>query len=94
MSFMSKRYEYDAGPRGVYEITSPTFSKEYRIQGYDGRTVAVFNQTSRWFQSGAFHVDNGSPLLDSYELITVVMGVNAIQNRHQSAGSHPGGNGY
>ncbi|MCC3382213.1 hypothetical protein ACFQ5D_04080 [Paenibacillus farraposensis] len=87
MSLMSKRYEYDAGPRGVYEITSPAFSKEYAIQGHDGKTVAVFNQTNRWFQSGTFHLENGSLLLDSYELIVVVMGIHAIQNRNSSAGS-------
>lgn len=33
ISFLSKRFQYDAGARGVYEITSPVFSKEYDVYG-------------------------------------------------------------
>lgn len=87
MSFFSKRYEYDAGERGIYEITSPAFSKEYEIQGEDGRCVATFHRVSGWFQSGAYHLKNDSHLLGDWELIAVVMGVHAIQKRASNSAS-------
>jgi hypothetical protein len=85
MSFFSKRYEYDAGERGVYEITSPAFSKEYDIMGSDGQTVATFARISGWLESGAFCLNNHSSLLESYELVAVVMGVHAIQKQQSAA---------
>ncbi|MFS0870765.1 hypothetical protein [Paenibacillus xylanilyticus] len=85
MSFFSKRYEYDAGPRGVYEVTAPAFSQEYDITGMGGRTVASFRRTSGWFSSGAFVLNNESDQLETYELIAVVMGVHAINKRRNSA---------
>ncbi|MGM1048234.1 hypothetical protein SAMN05661091_4716 [Paenibacillus uliginis N3/975] len=87
MSFFSKKYEYDAGERGIYEITSPAFSKEYEIQGEGGRCVATFHRVSGWLQSGAYHLKNDSQHLDDWELIAVVMGVHAIQKRVNSSGS-------
>ncbi|OAB43193.1 hypothetical protein [Paenibacillus glacialis] len=81
MSFLTKKYEYDAGNRGVYEITSPVFSKEYSIQSSNGETIASFARTSSWLQTGAFRLLNDSKKLDSYELVAVVMGVHEIQKR-------------
>lgn len=81
MSFFTKKFEYDAGERGIYEITSPSFSKEYEVQGEDGRIIASFRQTSNWLQSGAFYLENGSDRLGDWELIAVVMGVHAIRKR-------------
>lgn len=87
MSFFEKKYEYDAGNRGVFEITSPAFSKEYSIQNSHGETVASFAKINSWLQTGAFRLLNESKDLDSYELVTVVMGVHEIQKRdRQSAG--------
>ncbi|MBD2872756.1 hypothetical protein [Paenibacillus arenilitoris] len=85
MSFFSKRYEYDAGERGVYEITSPAFSKEYEIADDSGQPSASFARTSGWLQSGAFCLNNRSGRLDSYELVAVVMGVHAIQKAASNA---------
>ncbi|GAF07761.1 hypothetical protein JCM16418_1789 [Paenibacillus pini JCM 16418] len=87
ISFLAKKYEYDAGERGVYDITSPAFSKEYTVYDQGGQRVALFDQTSSWLQSGAFRLQNHSTLLDSYELIAVVMGVHAIRKHHQNGGS-------
>lgn len=88
ISFFSKKYEYDAGPRGVYDVSAPAFSQEYDITGMGGRTVASFRRTSGWFGSGAFVLDNQSEQLDTYELIAVVMGVHAINKRRNSAASN------
>ncbi|PAF31428.1 hypothetical protein [Paenibacillus sp. 7516] len=85
MSFFSKRFEYDAGPRGIYEVSAPAFSQEYDVTGMGGRTVASFRRTSGWFSSGAFVLSNESEQLDTYELIAVVMGVHAINKRRNSA---------
>jgi len=87
MSFLTKKYEYDTGNRGVYEITSPAFSKEYSIQRSNGEIVASFAKVSSWMQTGAFRLFNDSKELDSYELVVVVMGVHEIQKRDsQNAG--------
>ncbi|OWA34109.1 hypothetical protein B9G55_17435 [Saccharibacillus sp. O16] len=82
-TLFSKKFEYDAGQRGVYEIESPNFSKEY-IMTQDGVEVAHFARTSSWMLSGAYQLQNASPL-DEYELVAVVMGVNAIRKRQRSA---------
>ncbi|MBP2000748.1 uncharacterized protein YxjI [Paenibacillus shirakamiensis] len=86
LSFLSKRYEYDAGEgRGVYEITCPLFSKEYSIVSMTGDVVARFIQTSRWLESGAYCLQNGSQLLDEYVLVGVVMGVHTMQKNTQGS---------
>ncbi|WP_063567682.1 hypothetical protein [Paenibacillus sp. O199] len=85
ISFLSKKYEYDAGPRGVYDVSAPAFSYEYDITGMGGKVVASFRRTSGWFGSGAFVLDNQSEHLDTYELIAVVMGVHATNKRRNSA---------
>jgi uncharacterized protein YxjI len=87
MSFFDKKFEYDAGARGIFRITSPAFSREYTIQNHMGREVARFGRISGWFSSGAYALENLSDELESYELIAVVMGVHSIQKRHQSAAS-------
>ncbi len=87
LSFLKKRYEYDAGNRGVYEITSPAFSKEYSIQRSNGEVVASFARTNSWMQTGAFRLQNDSKELDSYELVAVVMGVHEIEKRDSHSDS-------
>ncbi|MEN1988332.1 hypothetical protein [Paenibacillus hubeiensis] len=86
-SFFSKKYEYDAGQRGIYEVSAPAFSQDYEIAGTDGSVVARFQRTSGWFSSGAFMLSNTSDQLDSYELVAVVMGVHAINKIRNSAAS-------
>ncbi|MNP59541.1 hypothetical protein D3C76_1545440 [compost metagenome] len=83
ISFFTKKYEYDAGRRGIFEIISPAFSKEYSIQKSNGEIVATFARINSWLQSGAFCLKNESKDLDSYELVAVVMGVHEIQKRDQ-----------
>ena len=72
MSFFSKKFEYDAGGRGIYEINSPAFSQEYVIQREnEGETVATFERTSGWLHSGAYCLENYSTQLGDYELVAV-----------------------
>ncbi|NMO95189.1 hypothetical protein [Paenibacillus lemnae] len=85
ISFFSKKYEYDAGERGTYEIVSPVFSKEYEILDEGGTKMASFRRVSGWFQSGAYHLENHSPALGDWELAAVVMGVHAIQKRKNNS---------
>ncbi|KKO54223.1 hypothetical protein [Paenibacillus sp. DMB20] len=87
MSFLTKKYEYDANERGVYEILSPAFSKEYEVVDQSGRTVAGFRRISGWLQSGAYHLENNSGHLSDWELIAVVMGVHSIQKRVNKSAS-------
>jgi hypothetical protein len=84
-SLFSKKFEYDAGHRGLYAIESPAFSREYAILDEGGRSVATFERISGWLQAGAFRLANSSPSLDSYELIAVVLGVHNIQKRQNNA---------
>ncbi|WP_427052673.1 hypothetical protein [Paenibacillus sp. TC-CSREp1] len=86
-SFFSKKYEYDAGTRGIYDVSAPAFSQEYDVTDRAGRIVASFRRTSGWFSSGAFVLDNQSEYLDTYELVAVVMGVHAINKRRNAASS-------
>ncbi|MCQ4086466.1 hypothetical protein [Saccharibacillus sp. JS10] len=84
-TILTKKFSYDAGVRGEYEIESPNFSKDYVITR-DGSVAAEFSRTSGWIRSGAYRLQNYSELPD-YELIAVVMGVNAIRKRQRSASS-------
>jgi hypothetical protein len=81
IAFFSKLFEYDAGERGCYEITSPAFSREYEINDEAGTLVASFERVSGWFSADAYCLENHSDLLNSYELVTVVMGMHEIQKR-------------
>ena len=85
LSFFSKRFEYDAGERGIYTIESPAFSRSYAIIDHAGIEVASFDKTSGWLESGAFCLNNRAKLLDCYELIAVVMGMHSIQKRNNNA---------
>ncbi|OWR30851.1 hypothetical protein CDO73_09695 [Saccharibacillus sp. O23] len=87
-TLFTKKFEYDAGDRGVYDIESPNFSKSYSIT-QDRAEVASFERTSSWMLSGAYRLRNTSRL-DDYELVAVVMGVNAIRKRQRSASSSGG----
>ena len=83
--FLPKKFTYETEGRGLYEIISPAFSKEYDITDESGVLVARFEQVNGWFSSGAFQLNNQSEYLDSYELVAVIMGMHAIQKRQRAA---------
>jgi hypothetical protein len=82
LSFLSKKYEYDANERGSFFIKSEAFSKHYDIYEDDTSIVAKFEKISGFFASPAFQLTNNSSQLSTEELIAVVMGVNAIQRQN------------
>ncbi|MEK6989984.1 hypothetical protein NST08_06970 [Paenibacillus sp. FSL K6-1566] len=84
MSFVTKKFEYDAGDRGIYEIVSPAFSNEYEISDGRGSFVPRFSRISGWLQPGAYRLHNSSGVLGDYELIAVVMGIHEIRKRNNS----------
>lgn len=84
-SFFSKRFIYQARSRGDYEIHSPAFSKDYEVRDQQGNLVATFSKINNWLEASAFCLHNKSAKLDSYELVTVVMGVHEIRKRQRSA---------
>jgi uncharacterized protein YxjI len=88
LAFFSKRFEYEAYGRGSFEINSPAFSREYEVSDEAGNIVARFYQVNGWFTADAYCLENHSDLLNSYELIAVVMGMNEIQKRHRSAATN------
>lgn len=90
MSLLEKKFEYQAGSRGVYTITSPAFSRDFTIQNEQGETVAEFEKISGFFSSGAYRMQNNASEIDSYELIAVIMGVHSIRKR-QSQAANSGG---
>ncbi|BFH63436.1 MULTISPECIES: hypothetical protein [Paenibacillus] len=81
LSLMSKKFIYETEGRGIYEIFSPAFSKEYSIADESGVAVARFEKINGWFESGAYCLRNGTERLGSYELIAVVMGVHETNKR-------------
>jgi len=85
ISLGSKRFEYDALHRGIYEIRSPLFSREYEIFDESGASVAHFEKISGFFSSGAFQLTNTAMKLNDYELAAVIMGVHSIQKRDSAA---------
>ncbi|WP_438447247.1 hypothetical protein [Gorillibacterium sp. sgz5001074] len=84
-SFVDKKYEYDAGARGIFSIRSPAFSREYTVTDHMERKAAHFGRVSGWFSAGAYALENSTDKLSDAELIAVVMGVHSIQKRQSSA---------
>ncbi|QHW34639.1 hypothetical protein GZH47_30170 [Paenibacillus rhizovicinus] len=84
MSFFSKRYEYEAYERGVYEITAGAFSQEYEIVGEDGGLAASFSRVSGFFEASAYCLDNRLPDFSGYEWIAVILGMHEIQKRRRN----------
>lgn len=84
-SFLEKKFEYDAGSRGIFRITSPAFSREYTVLNHMGRESARFGRINGWFSSGAYALEKVTEELGAAELIAVVMGVHSIRKRHDSA---------
>lgn len=59
----------------------------------DGNLIAAFKKVSGSFQSPAFELSSHSSKLSKEELIAVVMGVNMIIKRNNSAGANGGAGG-
>ncbi|MEH7009635.1 LURP-one-related family protein [Neobacillus niacini] len=91
ISLFSKKYEYEAYGRGVFHIKSEAFSREYDILDDQSNLIAKFEKVSGFFASPAFQLSNFNEIVPNEELIAVVMGVNAIQKRRQSAAGNSSG---
>ncbi|KHE71531.1 hypothetical protein [Halobacillus sp. BBL2006] len=83
-SFFTKRYRYETGSQSL-EIESPALSKDYTMVDKNGSEVATFRKVSGVFQSAAYELQNHTGSLMTEELISVVMGVNAIEKRRRSS---------
>lgn len=86
----SKKFHYETNNRGVYEITSPVFSREYYVKDHQGQEIATFTRVDSFFSAPAFKLVNKSAELSSEELVVVIMGVNAIEKRRRSNNSNAG----
>lgn len=86
-SLFSKKYEYEAYGRNTYYIKSEAFSKLYEIFIDETTIVCKFEKISGFFSSPAFRLQIFTDELSPEELITIVMGVNAIQSRNKSSAS-------
>ncbi|WP_141433936.1 hypothetical protein [Bacillus sp. 03113] len=84
-SFFSKKYEYHAYDREVFQIKSEAFSKQYMIYKNETEVVAKFDRISGFFSSPAYQLVHNEDDPSSEELIAVVMGVNAIEKRRRNS---------
>jgi uncharacterized protein YxjI len=84
-AFFAKKFEYEAFDKGIFEIKSEAFSREYEICDESGALVASFQQVNGWFTGDAYCLENYSDVLDSYELIAVILGMHMIQKRRRSS---------
>ncbi|MFD1739240.1 hypothetical protein ACFSCX_22425 [Bacillus salitolerans] len=90
-AFFSEKYEYYANAGESYRIESEAFSKLYQILDRNEKEVARFEKVSGFFSSPVFQLTNSTGHINSFELIAVVMGVNEIKKRRQSAANSGGG---
>ncbi|WP_342432674.1 LURP-one-related family protein [Neobacillus sp. FSL H8-0543] len=91
LTFLAKKYEYDAYGRGVFQIKGEAFSREYDITDEQSNLVGKFEKVSGFFASPAYQLSNYSSHISNEELIAMVMGINAIIKRKQSAAGNGGG---
>jgi hypothetical protein len=84
-SFFSKKFQYQSFGSRTFFIESEAFSKEYTILDSQGAVVCHFERVSGFFASPAYRMENMSSDLSNEELIAVIMGINAIQKRNNSA---------
>jgi uncharacterized protein YxjI len=83
-TFFSKKYEYTAHSRGIYQIEAEPFSHQYEIFDEQSSLVAKFEKVSGFFSSPAYQLSNFNEQITSEELIIVIMGINAIQKRRRN----------
>ncbi|RIW26838.1 hypothetical protein D3H55_23465 [Bacillus salacetis] len=84
-AFFTKRFQYQSLGKGIFSIESEAFSKEYTILDDQGAVICSFERVSGFFSTPAYKLENFSECLSNQELVTVVMGVNAIQKRNNAA---------
>ncbi|WP_059172101.1 hypothetical protein [Bacillus sp. FJAT-27445] len=84
-AFFAKRYEYSTAEGGVFEIESEAFSNLYILYDENGNEAGRFEKISGFFSAAAFQLSSSDKGLDVYEMIAVVMGVNAIQKAARNA---------
>lgn len=84
-AFFANKFEYEAFDKGIFEIKSEAFSRNYEIFDEREKLVASFQQVNGWFSGKAYCLENYSDELDSYELIAVILGMHAIQKRQSSS---------
>lgn len=87
ISLLMKKFEYTANNRGVFQIKSEPFSREYMILDEQENLITKFEKVSGFFSASAFQLSNFSDELTMEELIAVVMGVNEIQKRNSGGGN-------
>ncbi|TYP72477.1 hypothetical protein [Paenibacillus methanolicus] len=84
MSFFSKKFEYEAYGRGVFDIEAGAFSSEYEIRDAQGQLAAAFEKVSGWFSSSAYRLSCETNAVDAFEWVAVILGLNEIQKRQRS----------
>ncbi|MDR7000499.1 hypothetical protein [Neobacillus niacini] len=93
LTFLAKKYEYNAYTRGIYTIEAEVFSRQYEVLDEQSNQVAKFEKVNGFFASPSYQLTNIDEKLSSAELIAVVMGVNAIQKRRKNNGAAAGSAG-
>ncbi|MFC4559748.1 hypothetical protein ACFO3D_16295 [Virgibacillus kekensis] len=89
-AFFSKKFVYHSYLHGDFKIRSEALSRDYDILNTNEELVATFKRVNGFFRSPAFELSNNSSGLSNEELIAVVMGVNMIIKRNNSAGASGG----
>ncbi|MFC4101175.1 LURP-one-related/scramblase family protein [Paenibacillus xanthanilyticus] len=84
MSFLSKKFEYEAYGRGIFDIEAGAFSSEYEIRDGQGQLAATFEKVSGWFSSSAYRLSCEMTAVDAFEWVAVILGLNEIQKRQRS----------
>ncbi|RDU37708.1 hypothetical protein DRW41_07700 [Neobacillus piezotolerans] len=84
-ALFSRRYQYNTEAGRVFEIESEAFSNLYLLYDENGNEAGRFEKISGFFSAAAFQLTSSDEGLDVYEMIAVVMGVNAIQKAARSA---------
>ena len=82
-----ERYEYDRYGVGGFKIKASLFSRKYEIRNDKGELVVSFQKVNRWLESPAFRLTvHRRWIIDGYEWVVVVMGINEIQKRMDRTG--------
>ncbi|WP_409272123.1 hypothetical protein V1499_20435 [Neobacillus sp. SCS-31] len=84
-ALFSKRYEYSTENGRIFEIESEAFSNLYILYDENRNEAGRFEKISGFFSAAAFQLSSSDKGLNVYEMIAVVMGVNAIQKAARNA---------
>ncbi|GGN97962.1 hypothetical protein [Saccharibacillus kuerlensis] len=73
-----KHFVYDAGTRGVFEITKDSAARRYRIEGPDGIIFAEWDR--RWGRTVAYRLqpESGSGTVSQHEWIAALLGLEEL----------------